>query len=255
MVTKVKLPVIIGASMKSSAKFSLQWSDFEKNVTTSFKEIRRDFCDVTLVGEGKMKIEAHKVILAASSDFFLDLLRQKSHPNLLLYMRGIKDDQLSAVLDFIYQGQTSVAQDDLEDFLKVAEELQIKGLSDMNSTVFNKEFKGKKNETTNANSQNVISTPFTLKSEAIDQNFAENRFEIAENIDLSYGDKGETRGYRKEIELVKTIKSMLLKVDGIWNCRECGKTNTDQSNMRKHIENKHTEGVPHTCDQCGILSR
>ena len=43
-------------SMTSSDKFCLEWNDFQKNVSSSFKEIREDFCDVTLVGEGGSKM-------------------------------------------------------------------------------------------------------------------------------------------------------------------------------------------------------
>ena len=78
--------------ISSSEKVCLKWNDFQGNINTSFQEMRHDqyFSDVTLAYEDKQKIEAHKVILVASSQVFRELLKdtKSSHP--LLYMRGIK---------------------------------------------------------------------------------------------------------------------------------------------------------------------
>ena len=53
-------------------KLCLQWNDFQDNVKTAFGHLRdtTDFVDVTLASEDGQQIEAHKVILAASSPFF-----------------------------------------------------------------------------------------------------------------------------------------------------------------------------------------
>jgi hypothetical protein len=74
-------------------------------------------------------MEAHRVILAASSPFFQRLLKKNKHPHPLIYMRGMKASQLSAIIDFLYLGEANVIQEDLEAFLALAEELQLKGLT------------------------------------------------------------------------------------------------------------------------------
>jgi len=76
-------------------------------------------------------VQAHKVILAACSPLFRKILsRQKSTgQNPFLYLKGIRLKELRAVLDFIYHGEVNVAQDSLNNFLAVAEELAIKGLT------------------------------------------------------------------------------------------------------------------------------
>ena len=71
---------------------------------------------------------AHKVILASSSPFFLNLLRRNKHPHPLIYMRGLKSEDLVAMVDFLYFGEANVYQENLDSFLAVAEELQLKGL-------------------------------------------------------------------------------------------------------------------------------
>jgi len=51
------------------------------------------------------------------------------HPNPYIYLRGVSYSDLVSILDFIYNGEVNVAQEDLNSFLAVAEELQIKGLT------------------------------------------------------------------------------------------------------------------------------
>ena len=113
-----------------SEKLCLQWNDFKDNVNTAFASLREDcdFADVTLACEDGQQIEAHKVILAASSPFFQKLLRRNKHPHPLIYMRGIKSEDLAAIVDFLYCGQANVFQENLDSFLAIAEELELKGL-------------------------------------------------------------------------------------------------------------------------------
>lgn len=45
-------------------------------------------------------------------------------------MKDVKFEQLKAMLDYMYRGEVKISQDQLGTFLKAAESLQIKGLSD-----------------------------------------------------------------------------------------------------------------------------
>ena len=63
-----------------SEKFLLQWNDFKANKDSAFGRLRDDkeFIDVTLVCDDGQQMEAHKVILAASSPFFETILQRKN---------------------------------------------------------------------------------------------------------------------------------------------------------------------------------
>ena len=108
----------------------MQWNDFRDNVNCAFRNLREDpdFADVTLACEDGEQVEAHKVILAASSPFFQSLLGRIKHPHPLIYMRGMKSEDLLAIVDFIYCGEANVIQENLDSFFAIAEELQLKGL-------------------------------------------------------------------------------------------------------------------------------
>jgi len=112
-------------------KFCLRWNDFESNISSAFRDLRedKDFFDVTLACENDEQIQAHKVILSACSPFFRHVLRRNPHQHPLLYLKGVKYTDLQSVLSFMYQGEVNVAQEELNSFLAVAEELKIKGLT------------------------------------------------------------------------------------------------------------------------------
>jgi len=121
-----------------SEKFCLRWNDFETNISTAFRELRddKDFFDVTLACNGD-QIQAHKVILSACSPFFRNILRRNPHQHPLLYLKGVKYSDLQSVLNFMYHGEVNVAQEELNSFLSVAEELSVKGLTQNQSSTQN----------------------------------------------------------------------------------------------------------------------
>ena len=114
-----------------SEKLCLQWNDFQENVKSSFRQLRDDkgFSDVTLACEDGQQIEAHKVILAASSPFFETVLRRNQHMHPLIYFKGFQKEDLHAVLDFLYYGEANISEGNLDSFLEIAKELKLKGLA------------------------------------------------------------------------------------------------------------------------------
>jgi len=116
--------------MAAAEKFCLRWNDFESNISVAFRELReeKDFFDVTLACEDS-QVSAHKVILSACSPFFRNVLRKNPHQHPLLYLKGVKYQEMLSVLNFMYQGEVNVAQEELNSFLAVAEDLRVKGLT------------------------------------------------------------------------------------------------------------------------------
>ena len=84
-------------------KLCLQWNDFQENIKGAFGKLRedKDFKDVALVCGDGQQVEAHKVILASCSPLFQKLLERNKHPHPLIYMRGVKFDDLLAIMDFL----------------------------------------------------------------------------------------------------------------------------------------------------------
>ena len=76
-----------------------------------------NFADVTLACEDGQQVNAHKMILAATSTFFQNLLRRNKHAHPLIFMRNVSSEDLLAVLDFLYHGEANIGEENLESFL------------------------------------------------------------------------------------------------------------------------------------------
>ena len=228
-----------------SEKLCLKWNDFQENTSSAFAVLRddRDLSDVTLVCEDGQQIEAHKVILAASSPFFLELLKRNKHPHALLYMRGVKYEILGALVDFLYLGEADVFKDKLDDFLAVAEDLRLKGLTGKTE--------GKGSPVFEAQKQQDIFHPPPVQKKI--KTFPETRIALAAN---------ELRVDADLQQLDEQIKSMMdfsdlkpRKGQGRARiCKICGKEGEIQ-NIKSHIEANHITGIEHPCELCGKTSR
>jgi len=119
--------------------FCLRWNDFESNLATAFSDLRNDeeLCDVSLATDDEAVVAAHKVVLSACSPHLKEVIRKHirsgrglgQSSNMLIYLRGVRHADLMSILEFMYRGSVNVAQEDLNSFLAVAEDLKVRGLT------------------------------------------------------------------------------------------------------------------------------
>merc|ERR550519_570975 len=116
--------------MGSLEKYNLRWNAFEANTRKTLKEFRgeAEFLDVTVVAGDGQQVRANKLVLAGGSSFFHKILRENPHPDPLIYLKGVSYEHLISLLDFVYTGETNIAQEDIDQFLDTAKELNVKGL-------------------------------------------------------------------------------------------------------------------------------
>lgn len=87
-----------------------------------------DLVDITFACEGK-KIGAHKLVLFSCSPYFKDLLKDNHSQHPIFFFHDISYDILKAIIEYMYLGEVHITNDNLKDFIRVAEALQIRGLS------------------------------------------------------------------------------------------------------------------------------
>ena len=231
-----------------SEKLCLQWNDFQDNIKSAFGNLREDndFADVTLACEDGKQVEAHKVILAASSPFFQKLLGRNKHGHLLIYMRGIKSDDLLAIVDFLYRGEANVFQENLDSFLAIAEELQLKGLmGKSDDKVKDFEIDEEHFTPTHAINTNKTIPKTSFKGSKIHEPQENRTLAIPSNF------SGDLE------ELEERVKSMMEKsqnkyangVQWAYVCKVCGKEGMGK-NIKDHIEANHLEGIVIPCNLC-----
>ena len=253
MVSSYKTVINHRPSMTSSENVCLIWNDFSDNASQSIHGLRgdTDFTDVTLVGEDRRQVEAHKVILASSSPFFKEVLKEARHPHPLLYMKGVNEDTLTSLLDFIYNGEVRIEQAGLDKFLALAEELEVKGLVKDGS-------KKDIEDGGNQNIKNKVTRKDTEVKEEQEVLVPERNFEVDELSFIGHDDALVTPEYEDETKLNEQIMSMMEKVDSGWSCTICGKcytTKNNTQNMKSHVENNHMEGGSWPCTDCDKVFR
>ncbi|XP_067007241.2 protein bric-a-brac 2 isoform X8 [Anabrus simplex] len=117
--------------MGTSQQFSLRWNNYLSHIIGAFDSLRsdEDLVDVTLSCEGK-RIRAHKMLLSACSTYFRDLFKENPCQHPVVIFRNVKFEDLVALVDFMYQGEVNVVQEQLGSFLTTAELLAVQGLSE-----------------------------------------------------------------------------------------------------------------------------
>jgi len=112
-------------------KFSISSENIKENTFKSFYNLRKDgdFFDVTLVSDDGIPVHAHKVLLSASSKFFKESLKKTNHPNPMIYMSGFSEKVLVAIVDYIYEAEVQLYQEEIQVFLQLANKLGIFGLT------------------------------------------------------------------------------------------------------------------------------
>ena len=120
----IQSPFIILKTTDMGEKFSLKWNDYLVNVTKKFSSLRNEeeFSDVTLVSSDKRQVSAHKVVLSSSSDYFKTILQSNNKSkDIILCLENINHEELNNVLDYVYNGEVNIEQDQLDRFLTIAQ--------------------------------------------------------------------------------------------------------------------------------------
>ena len=181
-------------------------------------------------------------------------------------MRGMKSVDLLAIVDFLYYGEANIYQENLDTFLNIAEELNLKGLDRgggngediINET---KEHKHERVETSD-----LIPAPFR-KTAKVEKNTSLNSSNFPEFI--SFEDqistekavvirKDEFSGELEELD--NKINAMIGRGENlipkgsamikVYVCKACGKEGASTTTLRAHIEANHIEGISIPCNSC-----
>lgn len=129
-------------------------------------QVSSNLVDVTLSCEGR-KITAHRMILSACSSYFSNIFEVQNAKNAVIkscclviinsyliispiflnflqdnpckhpviIFRNILFSDLEALVEFMYTGEVSVSQENLDTFLSTADTLQVQGLIQMSSSI------------------------------------------------------------------------------------------------------------------------
>ena len=213
----------------SSEKFSLKWNDFASNVSNSFSRLRQEtrLYDVTLVSNDHQQVSAHKLVLSACSEVFSNIFNSNNSPNMMLYLDSVDVREVNFMLDYIYQGEVEIHQDNLDRFLEIASKFKLSGL------LGSEKIEGEDVDVFSKETEMELDRKQEVKEKSIKpiyQTFEANNFEIDQKFD-----------------------EMVVNEGNLYRCTVCNKTfqsKNRKQDMRRHLET-HLSGLSYDCSTCG----
>ena len=120
-----------------SNKYNLKWNSHHAEAFGNFDLLRNRemLVDVTLSCGGQT-LKAHKLVLCTGSAFFEKLLQRDTNSSPIVHFHGIDMMHLRLLVDFMYLGEVDVPSSDLEEFIALADNLEVKGLKGEKSKKF-----------------------------------------------------------------------------------------------------------------------
>ena len=294
--TKTQWVLEILTHLQMMDQLYLKWDNFEVYTAKTFQTARisGDFSDVTLVCEDGHLLDAHKLVLSASSQFFQDLFKMNNHPHPLVYLRGVKAHDLVALVDFVYDGETSISNEHIETFLAIGQDLKIKGLvGACEENIVPTEILTTERDGLKTNQEKNMKTEMETIQDADNDAQEEIATSVKEEKKEKTGreeekkwktgkeeeKKGKTGKGAKSFLLVDTVlapsysSDALEELDAKVNsfirlmseeggkglqrlnmCTVCNKIG-HKTHIKDHIEAKHFEGISIVCNHCGHTFR
>ena len=218
--------------------FNLKWKSHQSHTQSLLSELisSQEFADVTLVCNDFKQLKAHKFMLSSCSTVFKSILQNnKEHP--FIYLRGINTNEMMAILQFIYLGETTFNQDMMKDFLQVGNDLGIKELKeyhafDAQAAQLNPESSRKIYFDDNRPmDNNPVSTPAYFHDVHI----------------VQYNPQQSTKPMMK----IESRDGALADYEGreTFSCEVCHKVYYSKIGLAQHINSIH-EGKKYACDEC-----
>lgn len=78
--------------------------------------------------DGKL-LKAHKIVLSICSPYFQKMFAENPCQHPIIILNDMSAKLVTNLLEFMYQGSVNIKQVELQAFMKIAEALQVKGLT------------------------------------------------------------------------------------------------------------------------------
>ena len=230
-------------------KYKLEWDTYSDHLREMLHAMMKsnELTDVTLVCDDKRQFKAHKIVLSACSSVFKSIFNDLPQHNSVIYLRGIKHQEMEAILEFMYVGVATLNQERMSEFMNDAKNLEIKeisqkmqfdeyenlpDLSNNETDLVNQQ----KQPMAKLNKEKISNNKQTAHNSTL-QNNSGSTLACAE-CDSQFTNKGHLK------------RHILSKHEGVrFNCNKCDFQSTQQAALKSHFESKH-EGVRYPCDHC-----
>ena len=202
-------------------EFKISWSSHLEHISSMLHTnyLSNSYTDVTLVCSDKIRYEAHRLVLSSCSYFFKDVITPNLDVKQIIYLKGIESIEMKSILQFMYYGETDFQQNRTYNFLQVAKELELKGVSSFDDSI----------DTTGSGEPSV-----------------------SDNFMPSVQEAGNSQNISEDKNIPED--SLLMKVEKDGNspllCLSCSSEFPTAVKLKTHCVQMH-KNVPNICTACG----
>lgn len=109
----------------------LRWDSHVTALTSGLQQCLAggELTDLTLSCQGRT-LHVHKLVMSVASPLIRSLLNSNPSQHPIIIMRDVSYADMSALLSFVYGGEVTVPEHQLDSFLQTAASLQVRGLAD-----------------------------------------------------------------------------------------------------------------------------
>ena len=219
----------------------LTWDTFSDHLRSTCADLHTDesLWDLRLVSEDGVEFSAHKIILSAGSPVLRRVLSRRTRKYVT---KGIQSQELRSILQFMYLGKTDISEDRIEQFLKVARDLELPATKELVDSLEIKREDDEKEE----------------KSEHFNDFESENSVDMKDINTLpshSVEEGNEDENDWKKFKTEHNITSQSSRESGQeipdekLNCGVCEKEFTSENDLKTHKKFVHGR-VKYWCNQC-----
>ena len=248
----------------SVEKISLRWQNHESSLRGFLRDLRSaSWLGDVLLCAGDTEVAAHGLVLAAGSLQLRRMLarghaRSPPCPQQLIHLRGVAGPVLESILTFLYEGEVSVARDQLTAFLAAAEDLQINGLNHCQTS---QDFENlSPGQSHRLDSEDNEEKDIEDSSDVDDPSQPQGAEDFKEESDLeetSIHVQGNSKVFLEHNQIDAYIEKMTIPSSKgghkVFCCVICQKVTRQKQEISRHIEASHIETKPFPCSLCGAL--
>jgi len=228
-------------------KYTLNWHTFSEHLQVMFKDLYQEgrYTDVTLVSDDQTQFKAHKIVLSACSPVFKKIIDSNPSQHPLIYLRGVQSYEVESILQFMYLGEGRFYHERMGEFIKVAQDLEVKEISDGVEM-------GSGEEETLEEDITREESEETFEEET---KHHENKTKLRPRQPRTQISNDAKSTQCPECGAVYTQRQQMLlhyrsKHEGVkYPCKQCDYQATTQSKLQTHIQSQH-EGIRYPCNQC-----
>ena len=238
----------------AQASVILEWKAYEPIIKSTFQKLYTDktLTDVTLACGGNKQIQAHKVVLSSSSNFFKNIFDMNRNPNTLIYLQGITYNDLVLLKRFMYLGKATVEEANVTSFVALSKVFLNKASENtrLHQNIASSVHLDLKPETLPLSINNSVLTQNQTESEQLDSDTNNlNHMAAISCIHCSF-----TTNKKLDLKFHLRIKHKEPKI----SCRFCNLKFNSVPGHKSHQIRKHTEPGKvkvFTCEYCSYSTK